>query len=187
MTKIKSYTDLPPVAITGKMGAGKTTVADYLSVTYDYNQLHFAAALKQTAAAIWGEEKVHHNRDLLQKFGVAVRDIDEDAWVNIVVRKIEEADWYGTFHHVVDDCRFPNEWEALANLDFRFIQVEADENERFSRLQRIHKIDDREQMTHISETAIEQFNPDYTITNNGDRDYLYQQIDKIIEKERRRV
>lgn len=193
--KLYDRTTRPHIALLGKMGSGKTTAAKYLAENYPhYRTMHFAAALKATARMIWGGA-VDNNRDLMQKFGVMVREIDEDAWVNVVRRDIENLSDLtipdinkGEWRAIVDDCRFPNEYDMLASYKATFIRITAAEDIRFGRLQRIHKIDNREQMNHISETALDDDEADYTIINNHDGpDSLFDALDRIMDREERKV
>jgi dephospho-CoA kinase len=152
------------VAVIGKAGAGKTTASNWIGARYGHERLHFAAALKEHAAALWGEDVVHHNRGYLQQFGVAIRNIDPDTWVRILVSRINNYD--ESVPLVVDDCRFPNEVDALVENEFRFIRIEADEAVREDRLMRIGKLESHEQLHHESETAIDDYKAEITIRND---------------------
>jgi len=162
------------------MGSGKSAVANVLCDSYGYRAEHFAQSLKDVARHIWGEG-AEVNRDYLQRLGVLVRTIDEAAWVNILVRRLEELESEGT-PVVIDDCRFPNEYEALAKRGFMFVEVSAQESRRVDRLQRIGKLSDLEQLTHESETALddtELFPRDFEIVNNGDLGALREQVSDV--------
>lgn len=174
---------LPHIAIVGKAGSGKTTGAQFLARNYGYAVHSFAATLKDVAFEIWGEG-ARTSRDKLQKLGVAVRDIDEDAWVNVVRRKI--AATVGPV--VIDDCRFPNELWALKEAEFVFIHVACPEISRIDRLQRNGKLTDLTQLQHVSETALDEFAPhfDYEIENTTDEDTYEGVLLEILEHERRK-
>ncbi len=144
-----SWTELPDVAFLGKAGAGKTTAAEFLVEHHGYTRLSFAALLKDISVQIWGED-ARTDRDKLQKLGVAVREIDPDAWVGALGRSLDRG---GPI--VVDDCRFPNEYWMLKVDGFVFIEVCANEALRVDRLQRNGKLQDISQLTHVSETALD--------------------------------
>src|SRR4051812_46597071 len=118
--------DTPPsYAFYGGPGAGKTTCPEYLVSQHGLKKLSFAEPLKQIAVMLWGDE-AFKDRGKLQKLGTMLREIDEDVWVNPLLRKVEESD----APIVVDDCRFPNEFWRLKEKGFIMIRVLADEATR---------------------------------------------------------
>ena len=174
--------DLPHIAIVGKMGAGKTTGADILVRLLGYNRASFAALLKEVAALIWGHS-AERDREKLQKLGVAVRDIQQDAWVNALLRRIEG--WRGPI--VIDDGRFPNEYWALKHRGFKFIRVRADDHKREDRLMRNGKLQSRAQLEHVSETALDDIDADLGLFNNGDELAYETGLLDLIERLRKQV
>jgi hypothetical protein len=83
-------------------------------------RLSFAAPLKEIAVRIWGKEAMT-DRAKLQGLGVAVREIEEDSWCDMLTRQVRDLRASvagGTQPFVVDDCRFPNEYWALKELGF---------------------------------------------------------------------
>lgn len=173
-------TRLPHVAILGKAGAGKTTGAEYLARNYGYAILSFATLLKDVSAQIWGED-ARKDREKLQRLGVAVREIDEDAWVNAALRSIRS-----DLPVVVDDCRFPNEYWALRERGFVFVRVEAPEETRIDRLQRNGKLQDISQLNHVSETSLDDVFADHRIVNVAGELAYGDEITDILQKELRR-
>lgn len=181
-------THLPSLAVIGKMGAGKTTIAEWLVAGAGYTRGSFAAKLKDIATLIWGLDALT-DRDKLQRLGTAVRDIDEDAWVNLAIRQMESqrrtSPVYSRF--VVDDCRFPNEYWKLKEQGFLVLRVVADEDLRVQRLEKIGKLQDRSQLHHISETALDEFDADYTVTNEGTDHELFNQLRDVLFMEVKRI
>lgn len=171
----------PNIAVIGKMGAGKSTLADLLIEHWGYRRLSFAAKLREVAVSIWGES-ARNDRAKLQGLGVAVREIDEDAWVNAAMQTMQNyrrglhlvgadsdevmRDMERPMRFVIDDCRFPNEYQVLREQGFVFVQIEADETVRIDRLQRNGKLTDVSQLNHVSETALDGYSADYKIVNN---------------------
>jgi len=186
-TKRHKFQQYPNIALSGKMGAGKTSIADYLVREYNYKLLHFAGPIKESASLIFGADVAHHNRGLLQKFGLLMRDeFDPNVWVDCMRRAIQTHDSYEPL--IIDDCRFPNEQAMLNEVPgWRFVFVSSNVEDRFTRLQRIKKIEDREQMTHESEKAMDTMNYDHFVINDGTINDLYEKGDKLVEKWARRA
>jgi cytidylate kinase len=172
---------LPNVALCGKAGAGKTTAAQLLG-QFGYETRSFAGPLKDMAATIWGDE-ARADRDKLQRLGCAVRDIDPDAWCDLLVRNLDDC---GEAPIVVDDMRFENEWWALKGAGFTTIRVTAPRGTRINRLKANGKWRDEEQLEHVSETAIDYLGADYTVRNDFDEFEFYDQLSEVLKKEYRR-
>lgn len=183
-------TDCPNIAFVGKAGAGKTTCAEILAAQ-GYSRLSFAAPLKEIAVRIWGVDALL-DRGKLQYLGNAVRQYDEDAWVNAAVRDLgDEKVGPAYLPWVVDDCRFPNEYWALKKRGFVIVRVWAPRNVRVARLRANGKLQDESQLEHVSETALdgEEFKPDYQVVNSEGMSHAALQIslENVLYREAARV
>jgi hypothetical protein len=110
-------------------------------------------------------------RDLLQKLGTeAMRNgLHQNVWVNALF-----ADFKEDMHWVVTDMRFPNEYKAIKDKGGITI--------------RVNRPGHGTSMTdlasaHPSETALDGFDFDYTINNDGDLEKLISLVREILEKE----
>lgn len=176
-------TDLPNLALVGKMGAGKTTIAESLEHAFGYTRLSIASPLKSIAVQIWGDS-ADRDRSKLQPLGQAVRAIDEDAWANLLLSRIDVMQHQQPeAHFVVDDCRFPNEYWKLREYGFVVVRVEAPVWLRVDRLKSIGKLQDEAQLEDTSETALDGFEADYTVTNEASLDELAIQVQAILKRE----
>lgn len=120
------------ILITGKAGAGKDTVADYLVSEYGFKKEFFANTLKRAVKEIFGltdlqaydreeREKIipywgFSPRQLYQTIGTEVfRDhFDKDIWVkSLKYKMINDPDT----DYVISDCRFPNEISCFDDVD----------------------------------------------------------------------
>lgn len=177
--------DFPSIAITGKMGAGKTTAAQHLADRYGYTVLHFAEPIKYIGNYLWGT-KSRHNRGLLQSLGNKLREIDQD----VLVEALNDTYNRCTTPVVVDDCRMPNEWWALKAAHFRMVEVQADPSERIERLMLNGKLQDKDQLNDITETALDgvDFVPDIVLQNwTGYQDVFLAGLDVVIEAEAKKL
>lgn len=102
----------------------------------------------------WEAAKAHPEvRRTLQNYGVAIREIQSDFWINAAMAEADREDR----PVVVTDVRFPNEVDAIRNRGgvlIRVIRLGANGN------------------GHISETAIDHIEADHTIRNGGTLDDL---------------
>jgi dephospho-CoA kinase len=156
------------------MGTGKSTAREYLQ-QIGYEWVSFAQPLKDIAAELWGEE-ARTDRGRLQALGMAVRNIDPDAWVNLALRKVDEA----TQPVVIDDCRFPNEYWPLAERGFKFVKLYSTEPTRVARLMANGKLEDTSQLEHESEFAIDDLIVDAGIDNNAQVEDLQDAVAEIM-------
>lgn len=181
---------LPNVAFCGRAGAGKSTAAQLLA-ELGYQIRSFAKPLKDVAATIWGEE-ARTDRDKLQKLGVAVRVIDPDAWVRLLIRSLRPMDYVSMSPMpqlqpmVVDDLRFENEWWGLKSEGFVIVRISALPSRRVDRLKGNGKWQSEEQLEHVSEVSLDHLKADYSIVNDGDTIDLYDELTEILIRERKR-
>lgn len=154
----------PNIAIIGKMGAGKSTVANGLlndpAVRYDH--VAIAGKLKEIAVELFGPG-ADKSRYYLQGLGQYVRSLEEDAWIDIAIDQVIK--WSPA---VIDDVRYPNEYDKLkAECGAIIVRVEAPLEVRIERLKANGKWGGKEALEHESETALDHLPADYTIINDG--------------------
>lgn len=131
MVGILRSIDLDDVALVGPAGVGKDTVASLLVEEYGFTRVAFADALKGALMRVdpqvgsgrlsdlvlgagWDRAKVNPEvRRLLQEFGMAIRDISPEFWIEATADVVDQVD--GPV--VITDLRMPNEYEyAVAEL-----------------------------------------------------------------------
>jgi hypothetical protein len=130
------------LGISGHKGAGKTTVAEFLndhmvSVGLPSDSSGFSHDIKTHFLAIFGLDytvaelddqdvksevvKGKTIRQLLQEFGVAMRVIYDDIWVDLFEDGLHQA--FPNQRIFVPDVRFPNEVKAIHDLDGHVIRL----------------------------------------------------------------
>lgn len=137
------------ISVTGFIGSGKDTIADYLVAEHGFKRESFAGALKDAVAAIFGwdrellegkcpegrawREKVDQwwakrldmphltPRWVLQNWGTEVCRLGfhTDIWIASLENKLRKTNE----NIVISDCRFPNEIAMIKNLSGTTVRV----------------------------------------------------------------
>ena len=177
------------IAIVGKMGSGKSFVSNYI-ISYFHQRkitiqkLAFANKVYDIAYNLFGMKE--KNRFLLQSIGTKMREINENIWVNNVIKDINENNYEGV---VVEDGRYANEITTLKKNGFIIIRLLVDSDVQLERLKMIYSKESFrsciKNMEHHSETSMNKINLasdlfDYVILS--DENVLYN-IDTILETE----
>jgi dephospho-CoA kinase len=181
------------IGITGRIGSGKTTAAEYL-IKNGFKEYSMAGPLKEIGRIfhfeqhqLYGtqEQKLEINehwgissRHFLQKFGTDIcrnalpktipdMKIGDTIWVRLF--EIEQAK-NPTTNYVVSDVRFLDEAACIKRMGGKVIRVVRNTETQGDE----HK--------HVSELEMERIEPDHTIDNNGSYEELYEWIEHYITK-----
>ena len=176
----------PNILFVGKMGTGKSILADKLRDNLQYKIISFAFPLKVLAKEKLGYED-KSKRYILQRLGTLGRFIDEDLWVKMSYATIKYFEDYieGEHNFVIPDTRYANEVDFFKMIDKNWIVIKlvCYENIRFDRLEKRDGFVDKKRMNHSSETELEFIQPDYLIDTSGNIEDNYEQLMTIIDKE----
>lgn len=186
------------VAFIGRMFSGKTTASNILVQDMGFVKLAFADPVKIVSAAMldqmnaylrvydlpalnsngaWDYDTIQKRkkepqvRKLLQLVGTELgRELVgyENIWVDILLKSAEDLECV-----VVDDCRFPNEADALREHGFRIVRVDRPVEDRLTLMRKAYPHDLESIMDHPSETSLDLYEHD---------DYLFaEDLDKLQE------
>ncbi|MGW2591672.1 hypothetical protein ACWCXC_15605 [Streptomyces sp. NPDC001515] len=188
---------LPNIALIGKAGSGKDTVAERLTTRWAYTRLAFADPLRHVALDInpyiptgpgitvrlhalvadvgWDYAKRTYPevRRVLQQAGQGVRNIDPDFWLNLLMKKVEAArSW--NMPLVVTDCRYENEAIALRLAGFRTVRVHRPRGTAMT-------FSEGRAAMHASETELDDYPCDGTLHNVSTVSDLIAAADALIQ------
>lgn len=172
------------IGLGGHMGSGKDTVGDYLRDVHGFHKLSFAEPLKAAVMAVFGltREQVYDQklkevvdprwsmtpRQLLQKFGQAMRDLfGEDVWVRSLLARMDKLQQVGADRFVITDTRHPNEMEMVRQHGGETWLIQRPGYE--------------DHTGHVSELLARQPTKwDRVLANDGDLDDLFDRVHTIL-------
>lgn len=176
------------LGLTGQMGAGKTTIAEWLIKEKGAQSVRFSGMLRDVADRLYIEQ----TRENLQLLSTTLRKtFDEELFARVMKHQVEEMDAPIV---IVDGVRRPGDVSHLKDLEnFYLIGVTADEAVRFERISaRSENSDDqgktREQFRQEQQQESEQEivglveTADHAISNNGTREELIRQVEALLDK-----
>ncbi len=161
------------IGICGKAGTGKTVVADHLIKKYDYKRHAVADEVKRIAVRLFKMKK--KDRKLLQDIGFKMREIRPSVWINFLIDQIRGKDKI-----VVDDIRYPNEYQALKKESFKIIRVVADRETCIERLTERNGTAAIERLDDESETAMDDVKIENVLDGNQPLKEMLAQLDKLL-------
>lgn len=153
--------------IAGKSGSGKGEVAKFINEYYIYKLqscvvTEYSKYLKLFAREMtdWDGMSENKPRDFLQKFGSKIRAYDKYFFTKRMVEDMNIYELEGIENVIIADCRMPEEIEKL--------------RESFDDVYAIYVVNQfapskltLEQQSHVTETALEDYNDfDYTFAND---------------------
>ena len=136
------------IAITGKMGSGKSYLADKISNKYGFYIASFAGRVKELAKELFN--MVGKDRGLLINFATKMREIDSEVWIRTMLKSIK-----GKENVIVDDLRLKNEYDILRVNGWYIVKLEIDENKRELQLREKYGVDEANRHIAHSKSATE--------------------------------
>lgn len=168
------------ITIAGKAQHGKDTTAELLKNRLEVCKekkvllTHYGDLLKYICEKFfnWDGKKDEAGRSLLQYVGTeVVRAVEPDYWVDFIksILTMFPDKWD---YVIIPDTRFPNEIDNLKD-DFDVVAVRVARPDFDNGLT-------EEQKNHKSETALDDYEFDWTIDNNGNLNQLAAEVMKLV-------
>jgi dephospho-CoA kinase len=182
------------IGIVGKIGSGKTTLAEYIKTNYNFDEYILSSPIKKIGeifgfdkANLYGtqEQKLEIHpywkvsaRTFLQKIGTdlfrdRLKEVlpemchSNSVWIDMFRKKYLENK---KTNMIVSDVRFVDEAEAIKELGGILIRIERTYSGKES----------SEQVHHKSEEEMDKIKVDFNIINDGSKSELYSKIDRIM-------
>ena len=167
------------IGITGLMGCGKSTAAEYIAEKYDFTRMRISGKMREIARDL----SLEPTRDFLQGIGKLMREFDDDVWVRYLAKKVKES----SSSIVVDDIRRKNEIDYLKPYGFVFIRIDSSSASRRKRIEarvneEISNQDWERWSNHMTEIQVSHLPVDYILQNEGTLRELTNQIDTLMDK-----
>lgn len=184
------------IGVTGRKFNGKDTLSEYLVKNYGYEQMMFAKPIKDLGKLIFGfnDEQLYGSlketiderwgvtpRDMFQFIGTEmfrkmmankIPNIGEGFWIKCLLEQVKsKVKENPNVKIVISDVRFPNEVDAIKNLD----------NNLLLRVNR-PSVNNNNTDVHESEIFIEKLDVDHEILNDSDVKSLEAKLDAYLKK-----
>jgi dephospho-CoA kinase len=150
------------IALIGKSGAGKSTVARIIETTYNVPIVSTGAICRHIAEALFGND----HKASTQKIDDALTTIDESIFLKAALRDIST-----TTKVCVDSLRFLSDFRYAREKGFFILRVVAPDYLRLQRLrQRGQVFDPLKDGGHRSETELDSVDVDFQLANDSSID-----------------
>lgn len=173
------------IGFIGKLRVGKSALTNYAVTFYDFQPFAFGDELKRTFHDIFPQVKREPKpRELYQRYGTLMREIDTNVWLDATMRNIERYQSSKCacqdVRVLVEDVRQENEYLRLKAEGFTLIRITAPDDLRIKRA--IESNDDFtvHDLAHPTELACDDFEVDAEIINDGSLIELYTKFDAMM-------
>jgi cytidylate kinase len=116
------------LALSGPRACGKSTIAKHLVNNHGYTRLAFADALREIAKCA-GDQFID-DRNYLYRLGTTLREMWPRFLLDVISQKIAQIDG----HVVIEDIRFPTEFDFCKSIGAVTIRFEISREEQLKRL-----------------------------------------------------
>ncbi len=113
------------IALCGRSGSGKTTVAEYLAEAYGFAHYRSGDLCRRICNDLFGDDA----KAMLNAVTAAMRSIRPDVWISAALRGMRDDELV-----VFDSMRFEGDYERLRRAGFTLWRIEAPLDRRVARL-----------------------------------------------------
>lgn len=147
------------IALIGKSGAGKTTIAEHLRETHDFYQASTGALCREVGALLFETP----SRAILNQLADALIGVDQLVWVRAAIAGAPQGDV------VLDSLRTLEEYELARREGFEIWRITAPPDVRVARLRgRGEQYALEEDDAHRFERELDEVLVDEEVINSGD-------------------
>ena len=167
------------VAITGKMGSGKSSLSKIIQDLEDAYVTSFSSIIRRVVQ----ELDLTPTRTLLQETGDFFRKFDNDVWTNALLKEIQGMNRI----IVIDGIRYEFERNKLVSNGFKIIKIISSDELRRVRIGLRDKLEITDSLwnewqNHPTEIYVDNIHVDYEILNNDSIPALRQSILPILNE-----
>jgi dephospho-CoA kinase len=162
------------IALTGKTGSGKSTVARYLEMKHGFVVCNTGARCRELAREFFGCEEKYY----LNKITDCFRALEPGVWLKVGLQKVSLT----TDKIVIDSIRFQEDYRVARERSFSIWRIECRSDIRIDRLRSRgdeFRVTDEE---HVSETALDGLPYDAVLENNGGSlEDIYSKVEELLQ------
>jgi dephospho-CoA kinase len=164
----------PNIALHGRSGSGKSTVAQYLVAEYGYQHAKTGVACRKLCRELFGSE----SKTLMNEVTDALRRIDSHVWLRAGL-----ADLRADRPIVFDSMRFADDYRYFHVHAYVLVDVRSPIDLRVRRLEeRGQLFDPFIDEGHPAESELESFTFDFTIDNTDDLSELWPKVEQMLSR-----
>jgi cytidylate kinase len=162
------------IALSGKSGSGKTTIANYLVEKHGFIRCGTGEACRDVCKRLFGTD----SKAVLNKVTDAMKVVDPDVWLKAALSSGEAEKPI-----VFDSMRFTNDYVYLEQQGFTMWRIEAPLDIRLQRMEERNQIVTPEDDEHSTEKELDAHRFDQIINNSAPGlAMLYEKIEEALAR-----